>query len=142
LIDLHQAGQELPAGDAADAALQRAQVAVAAGFGPVRLAASPAAGRAEPSCPALHAVDAEHQVEDRARDGRQPSQADPARGRRHVTLAQQRVRGDERGERDVECEQRLRPDAEKVGPKVVHHDAATLPRHTALSKPRRCTARS
>ena len=135
MVNLHPAGQELAAGDAADATLQRAQVAVALGRRLRSRFVAPVAWRAELACPALHPVDAEHQVKDRAHHGRQPGQPDPTRSRRHLALAQQRVRGDERGEDEVRREQRRGPDAKQVGPEIVHGDVTTLPWQGIISKP-------
>ena len=51
---------------------------------------------------ALHAVDPEQEIERAADDGREPRDADPGEGRRHVALALQHVQGDRAGQHDMQ----------------------------------------
>jgi len=50
----------------------------------------------------FHPVDAEPDVEERAKNGRQPRHPDPSDRRRHIALGHQCMRGDGRGHDDME----------------------------------------
>ena len=64
----------------------------------------------------LDAVDAEHQVEERAPDRRQPGETDPARGGGDLALAQKHMGGDAQGQDDAERRHHGGENVAHVGP--------------------------
>ena len=95
-VGLGGAMQQGPAGNAADATLHRARVAVPIPHGRGRGLPAPVCGRAKLARPALPPIDAEQEIQGRAQDWRQPRQPDPADCGRDLPLVQQHVHGDER----------------------------------------------
>ena len=91
-----------PAGDASDRFLEGGQVVVAVAVRGRFGLRDGLAAVTQPLRPAVDAIDAEHEVEDRSEDRRQPGQADPADRRADLALAQQHVHGDHDGDQQAE----------------------------------------
>ncbi len=96
--------------------------------------------------PAIHAVDAEQQVEGRSEDRREPRQPDPPHGHAHAPLAQQRMHRHRDGEADADQRLHVRPQQScRVDPTIddlVHWHPMRLKPAGDIAQPRRKSARS